>query len=182
MNNEYKVHGDPNEVVILHKEIQEDIRRLYHNMMKNAHVDEERTPRAPCEQILFQLSTRPKTLQRRSRQTQPIQRYRANLREKLEEHKKSLDIIKDKEMLLYIIAYLTEKNFNNYDVDNIPKHFCDVLKEFTSSDGQGDNMIRTLIVQKKLVEHKPPEAENLEQCEEFLVFITHDLYKKFLFS
>jgi Holliday junction resolvase RusA-like endonuclease len=182
MENEYKIVGDPDDVVILHNEILEDMRKLINNMMKNAYIDQKGTPRAPCEQILFQLSTRPKTLQRKGRQSRNIEKYRANLRKKLEEHKETLDLIKDKEMLLFIIAYLTEKNFNNYDVDNIPKHFCDVLKEFTSSNGQGDNMIRTLIVQKKIVKQKPPEAISLEQCEEFLVFITHDSYKKFLFD
>lgn len=182
MTNEYKIHGDPNDVVILHKEIQEDMRRLINNLKKNAYVDEKGYLRAPCEQILFQLSTRPKTLQRKGGQSEAIKRYRTNLEKKLKEHKKSLDLIKDKEMLLYIIAYLNRRNFKKYDVDNIPKHFCDVLKEFTSTDKQGDNKIRTLIVQKKLVEQKPPEAESIEQCEEFLVFISHDLYKKFLFD
>ena len=102
MTNEYKIHGDPNDVVILHKEIQEDMRRLINNLKKNAYVDEKGYLRAPCEQILFQLSTRPKTLQRKGGQSEAIKRYRTNLKKKLKEHKKSLDLIKDKEMLLYL--------------------------------------------------------------------------------
>jgi hypothetical protein len=150
--------------------------------MSNAYVDEKGFPRAPCEQVMFQIPTRPKTLQRKSKQSESIQKYRNHLRKQLQQNKDALDLLIDKEMLLYIIAYLNEKNYYSYDVDNIPWHFCDVLKEFTSSDKKGDNKIISLIVEKRMIKNKPPEAFTIDECEEFLVFITHEMYKKFIFD
>ena len=177
-----RIYRDPDEEVILHSEIQADISRIFKNMMSSASVNEKGYPIAVCEQIMFQIPTRPKTLQKRSGNKDAINRYKTQIRKSLVDNKKALDLIKDKGMLLYIIAYLTEENYINYDVDNIPKHFCDVLKEFTSTDKKSDNNIKTLIVEKRLINEKPLEAESIEECEEFLVFITHEMFRKYLFS
>ena len=69
----------------------------------------------------------------------------------------------------------SRRAWKNYDVDNIPKHFCDVLKEFTSDDERGDRFIETLIVEKRLLDNlKIPTSF----CEEFLVFIADAKYKE----
>ena len=158
-----------------------DERRIYDNIISTANINDKGFYISRCENIMFELPTRPKTLQRKGNQTKGIHRYRELLRKELEKHRRSLDIIKDKEMLLYIIAYLIPKNFIKYDVDNISPHFLDVLKEFTSTDKVGDNLVKILSVEKSEVTSNPKEAQKPEECEEFLVFIAHESYKQFLF-
>ena len=77
--------------------------------------------------------------------------------------------------MLYIVAYLSKKRHMGMDVDNLPKHFCDVLKEFIGDD----NLIQLLIVEKCEVNTKDIDGE---LCEEFLIFIAHESFKKYLFS
>ena len=78
-------------------------------------------------------------------------------------------------MILYFIAYLHQKNYERMDVGNIPYHFCNTLEKFMGDDKN----IQILIAEKKEVAYKDIEPGI---CEEFLIFLTHASYKKYLFK
>ena len=73
---------------------------------------------------------------------------------------------------LYIIAYLDKEHYKKYDVDNLPKHFCDALNYFVGDDSK----IQTLVVEKKQIKSKKPiKSDYLEQ---FFVCVADKHYKK----
>ncbi len=74
-----------------------------------------------------------------------------------------------------MISYLSKKRMKDHDVDNFPKHFCDILKEFTGDD----SLIQLIISEKRELDIKDIQS-NL--CEEFLIFITHESFRKYLFA
>lgn len=171
--------NSPDDVMIFHKEIAKDTGRFIDILKSSSGVDDKGFPISKSDIALFQISTKPRTLQRRGRQPEAIKKYKQSLRTELEKHKDALSIFKNKWILVYLIAYLDKQNYENYDVDNIPKHFCDILKEFTSDEMRGDRFIETLIVEKRGV-----DIPNIEKslCEEFLVFVTGADFKKYLFK
>lgn len=168
---------DANIFLICHKEIMSDMKRLQNIINSSLNEVEPGVFITRCEHILFPIPTIPRTLQKRSnkRQKERIERYKTYLRKEFEKHKEALEIVRGKKILLYIIAYLSKKRHKDLDVDNIPKHFCNVLKEFIGDD----KLIQLLILEKREVDTKNIESE---LCEEFLIFITHESFKEYLFA
>ena len=168
---------DPNEFLIFHKEIMSDMGRIRNIIKSSLNEIEPGVFITRCEQILFYIPTIPRTLQKsgRKEQKERIDKYKAYLREEFEKNKKILEIIKDKKILLYLISYLDKNHYKKYDVDNLPRHFCNVLKEFIGDDSN----IQILISEKKEVDTKDIQS-NL--CEQFLVFIAHESFKEYLFT
>ena len=120
---------DANEFLICHKEIISDMERLQKIIQSSLNEVKPGVFITRCEHLLFPIPTIPRTLQKRSKrhQKERIEKYRAYLRKEFNRRKDALDIVKDKKILLYIIAYLSEKRVEGLDVDNIPKHFCDFI-------------------------------------------------------
>ena len=168
---------DANKFLISHKEIITDIERFENIIKSSLNEVKPRVFITRCEHLLFPILTIPRTLQKRSNKQskERIEKYKSYLRNEFENKKEILNIVKDKEILLYIVAYLRKKRHTGLDVDNLPKHFCDVLKEFIGDD----KLIQLLIVEKREVDTKNIEEE---LCEEFLIFIAHESFKKYLFS
>ena len=63
--------------------------------------------------ILLDISTVPKTLQRKGGQTESIHRYKNYLRSDFEKHSKALSRLKNKPVILHIIMYLDKKDYNS---------------------------------------------------------------------
>ena len=167
---------DANEFLIYHKELVTDYTRFDNIIKSSLNEVKPGVFITRCEHLLFPIPTIPRTLQKRSNKQskERIEKYKSYLRKEFEKKKKILNIVKDKEILLYIVAYLSKKRHTGLDVDNLPKHFCDVLKEFIGDD----KLIQLLIVEKHEVDTKNIEEE---LCEEFLIFIAHDSFKGYLF-
>jgi Holliday junction resolvase RusA-like endonuclease len=168
---------DANKFLIYHEEIISDLEKLRDIINSSLNEVEPGVFITRCEHILFPLPTIPRTLQKRSKKQQKerIEKYKTYLRKEFEKRKRDLELVKDKKILLYIIAYLSKKRHKDLDVDNIPKHFCDVLKEFVGDD----KLIQLLILEKREVDTKNIESE---LCEEFLIFVAHESFKKYLFA
>lgn len=167
---------DANDVFIYHKEIDTDTKRIQNIIKTSLNEIEPGVFITRCEHVLFYIPTIPRTLQKsgRKKQKERIDKYKAYLRKEFEKNKKILEIIKDKKILLYLISYLDKNHYKKYDVDNLPRHFCNVLKEFIGDDRN----IQILISEKKEVDTKNIQS-NL--CEQFLVFIAHESFKEYLF-
>jgi Holliday junction resolvase RusA-like endonuclease len=168
---------DANKFLICHKEIITDMERLQKIIKSSLNKVKPGVFITRCEHILLPIPTIPRTLQKRSgkQQKERIEKYKSYLRKEFEERKEGLKLVKDKKILLYIIAYLSNQRHKDLDVDNIPKHFCDVLKEFIGDD----KLIQLLILEKREVDTKNIESE---LCEEFLIFIAHESFKEYLFT
>ena len=165
----------PDKVLIFHQEIFKDWNKITENLKSTSNIDERGFIISNTDFTLFPISTKPKTLQKKGNQAEAKENYKERIRKELKKHRDSLSKHKNKWIMLYLIAYLNKEKYENYDVDNIPKHFCDVLKEFTSDDERGDRFIETLIVEKRLLDNlKIPTSF----CEEFLVFIADAKYKE----
>lgn len=155
---------DRNKISILHDELVADLERFSKIFPDNK------------DALPFFIPTIPRTLQRHGgKQKERIERYKAYLEEQFEALEENLVKFKDsKEILLYIIAYLDKNHYKKYDVDNIPKHFCDSLKKFIGDDSK----IQTLIIEKKQIKSKKPiKSDYLEQ---FFVFISKTNCKRCL--
>lgn len=159
-----------------HKELAYDFKRLWKNLKSSSDINDDGNYIGKCSIVLFNVPISPKTLQRKSGQKELVKKYKECLRREFEKSKDELGRLRNKEVLLYLIAYLDKKHYESYDVDNIPKRFCDVLKEFIGDD----RYIQILISEKKMVE--VPKSANSDQYEQFLVLVTEAMYKDYLFG